>query len=66
MNTDSLEETIRDNAKGPAKASGDAGSVEQHPLKDQIEADRYLNSKKAAKAKGLGLKRTKLVPPGAE
>lgn len=62
---ESLEQTIRDNAAGPAKASGDSGSVEQHNLKDQIEADRYLASKAAAK-KGLGgLKRTKVIPPGA-
>jgi len=64
--TDDLEQTIRDNAKAPAKATGDSGSVEQHPLRDQIEADRYLNSKKAAKRKGLGVKLSKLVPPGAE
>ncbi len=59
-----LEQAIRDNAAGPAKASGDAGSVEQHRLKDQIEADRYLSSKEAAK-KGLGVRMTKVVPPGA-
>jgi hypothetical protein len=40
--------------------------MEQHPLRDQIEADRYLNSKKAARSKGSGLKFSKLVPPGAE
>ncbi len=46
--TPNLEQAIRDNAAGPAKAAGDSGSVEQHPLKDQIEADRYLASKDAA------------------
>jgi hypothetical protein len=39
-----IEDSIRTNAKGPAKASGDAGSVEQHKLTDQIEADCYLAS----------------------
>lgn len=63
---DDLDDTIRDNADGPAKASGDAGSVEQHKLSDQIAADRYLNSKKAARSKGLGLRLSKLVPPGSE
>ena len=62
---DDLEETIRDNAQGPAKASGDAGSMEQHSLQDQITADRYLNAKRAAKAKTLGLRVTKIIPPGA-
>ncbi len=59
-----LDDAIRDNAGGPKRASGDAGSVEQHSLKDQIEADRYLNSKNATKNKNLGVKITKLVPPG--
>lgn len=62
---DDLEQTIRDNASGPAKASGDSGSMEQHRLRDQIEADRYLNSKKATKSKSRGLRLSKLVPPGA-
>lgn len=63
---DELDETIRQNAQGPAKAAGDAGSVEQHSLPDQIEADRYLASKEAAKSKRRGLAFNKLVPPGAE
>ncbi len=61
-----LEQTIRDNAAGPAKASGDSGSVEQHPLRDQIEADRYLASRQAAAAPARSLRLTRLVPPGAE
>ena len=62
---DDLKDTIRDNAQGPAKATGNAGSVEQHKLSDQIEADRYLAAKEAAKAKRRGLVFNKLVPPGA-
>ena len=60
-----LEQSIRDNAAGPAKASGDSGSMEQHKLADQIAADRYLCAKDAAKSKSRGLRFTKLVPPGA-
>ncbi|MFN9970703.1 MAG: hypothetical protein ACK58T_12475 [Phycisphaerae bacterium] len=63
---DELDDTIRQNAQGPAKAAGDAGSVEQHKLSDQIAADRYLASKEAAKSKRRGLVLNKLVPPGAE
>ncbi len=63
--TPNLEQAIRDNAAGPAKAAGDSGSVEQHSLKDQIEADRYLASKNAAKKPGLGIKFAKIVPPGS-
>ncbi len=60
--SDDLEQQIRENAEGPAKASGDAGSVEQHKLTEQIEADRYLASKEAAKSKRRGLRFNKLVP----
>ncbi len=63
---ESLDSSIVDNAKGPAKASGDSGSMEQHSLPDQIAADRYLESKKAARRKGLGIGLKKLVPPGTE
>jgi len=61
-----LEQAILDNAAGPAKASGDAGSVEQHPLPDQIDADRYLASRQAAKSPAKAIRLIRLVPPGAE
>ncbi len=60
-----LEQTIRDSASGPAKASNETGSVEQHPLRDQIEADRYLASKEAAANPRKALRFTKISPPGA-
>ena len=59
------DQALRDAASQPAKASVDGQSVEQHPLKDQIEADRYLASKAAARKPGLGIKFAKIVPPGA-
>ena len=43
-----LTDTIQENAQRPAEVSGDSGSVKQHQLRDQMEADRYLNSKQAA------------------
>ena len=60
-----LAESIEENAKAPRRASGDEGSMEQHSLIDQIEVDRYLASKAAAKKKGLGLRRLRGIPPGA-
>ena len=59
-----LENSIRENAEGPKRAKGDSSEMEQHPLPDQIAADRYLESKNASR-KGLGMRVTKLVPPGA-
>ena len=64
MSDTSLEDAIRENATGPAKAAGDAGSVEQHSLTEQIEADRYLAAKQALQQQRRGLQFNKLVPPG--
>lgn len=61
---DTIQDAISENAQGPKRASGDSGSVEQHPLTEQIEADRYLSSKEAVKT-GLGVRMTRIVPPGA-
>ena len=61
---DDLTDTIRENASGPKSARGDSISLEQHSLTEQIEADRYLSSKQATKAKNLGLRIVKIVPPG--
>ncbi len=63
--TTPTELAIEQNAQGPKKAQGDAGSVEQHSLPDQVAADRYLASKRAMKSRMKGLQLTKLVPPGA-
>lgn len=62
---DDLEDQILENAKGPAKVSGDAGSVEGHRLTDLLEVARYKAAKKAAKSKNRGIRFSKLVPPGS-
>ena len=61
---DDLGNTIRESASNPKRASGDSGSVEQHSLTDQIAADKYLESKKASRSKGLGVKLVKISPGG--
>lgn len=65
---DDLQDTISDNAQGPASASGDSGSMRQHGLRDQIAADRYMAGKDAVAnrtKKTMGIRMVKLVPPGA-
>ncbi len=62
--TEELDTVIQENAAGPRKASGDSGSIEQHSLHDQIAADKYLESKKASRSKGLGVKLAKISPGG--
>ena len=62
---DDLEQTIRDNAAGPAGAEVDGTSVRQHDLREQIAADEYLKRKAAASNPFGSLVTTKIVPPGA-
>lgn len=60
-----IREAIEKNAIGPKSASSDAGSVQQHAIRDQIEADEYLARKAASRKKFRGFKFMKIVPPGA-
>jgi len=62
---DEMTDIIKRNAEGPAEAHGDAGGMKQHSLPDQIAADKYLESKRASRAKGLGIKLVKLAPGGS-
>jgi hypothetical protein len=63
MDENKIAKSIEENALGPKSVESDGQKVEQHSIADLIEADRYLNSKKAMK-KGIGVKISKLVPPG--
>ncbi len=63
--TENLEESIRRNAAGPKSAEVDGQKVEQHSLPDQIEADKYLASKKAMRSRNSGLKFSKMSHSGA-
>tara|TARA_R100000789_G_C2965953_1_gene139343 strand:- start:106 stop:300 length:195 start_codon:yes stop_codon:yes gene_type:complete len=52
---------IETTAAQPATVKGDAGEVQQHSLKDQIEADQYLNSKEGVdKTSHRGMRFNKL------
>jgi len=61
-----LDETIRENAEGPAEAEVDGVRVRQHPLDDLIKTDQYLATKTARTANpALAFTRVRIVPPGA-
>ena len=65
---DDLQDTISENAQGPAEARGDEGSMRQHPLPDQIAADKHIAAKSAlsdSTKKTIGVRLIGLVPPGA-
>jgi hypothetical protein len=61
-----IEDTIQENAKGPKRAKGDSGEIEQHSLTEQIEVARFSASTAAVKKKPFGLRRAKMIPPGAD
>ncbi len=61
-----IENAIRQNAEGPESAEEDGVRMKQHPLPDQIEADKYLATKEAASRNpAKAFTRVKIVPPGA-
>lgn len=60
-----IETAIKTAAAGPRKASGDAGSVEGHPLRELVEADRYTAAKEAARAGRTGIRVGRVAPGGA-
>ena len=62
---DDLNDDIRENAAGPAKASGDAGSVIQHKLTEPFAADKHLAGKDVVRKPNRGLRFNKIVPPSA-
>ncbi len=63
--SDDLDDTIQEAAEGPASVTTDAGTVTQHNLKDLIEADRYLASKRAAATRRRGVRVSRVVTGGA-
>ena len=60
-----LEDAIRRNASGPKSAQVDGQRVEQHPLSDLVQADRYLASKRAARGRYGGLRIMRMSHSGA-
>ena len=59
-----LGDTIRENAAGPKRVSGDAGSVEQHSPSELIEADKHAINKEALAKKNFGMTKVKIISPG--
>jgi hypothetical protein len=58
------DEKLRENMNSPKSAEIDGQKIEQHSLKEQIELDRYLESKKALR-RGLGLRIAKMKAGGS-
>lgn len=57
------DDILRRRAEQPKSAEIDGQKVEQHSLREQMELDRYLASKEAAK-RGHGFRITKMKAGG--
>ncbi len=67
MSTDAelIQSAISTNAKsGIASASNDSGSVTKMSIDEQIKAANYLAGKTASTKGNLGLRFSRIVPPG--
>jgi len=53
------------NSDKPKQAAVDGVTIAQHPLLDQIAADRYLSANVAAAKNHFGLRFGRIIPPDA-
>lgn len=63
MATD-LSDSIQESAAAPQRIVVDGVVSEEHPLRDQIAADRYLAGLAATRSAKKGFSIAKLSPPG--
>lgn len=61
-----LTELITETTEAPASVTTDGQSVTTQPLTALIEADKYLQSKKATRRPPFGVTFAKIVSPGAQ
>lgn len=60
-----ITDAIESNATGPKQVAADGVTVTQHSIADQIAAAKYVGATNAAANAPFGMKRARLVPPGA-
>ena len=66
MGDETIADAIKENALNPKVMESDEARIEEHPLQDQIDADRYLKGEEAVDAsKSRGLRFLKFKAPGA-
>jgi hypothetical protein len=56
---------IDSNANKPRRGKNEQGEFEQHPLKDQIAADRYVKEQSASDTPWKSMRHAQMRPPGA-
>lgn len=63
--SDEISDQIAENALQPQSVTIDGQTVSEHSLPDQIAAAKFLASQTDAQATGLGIRFSKIIPPGA-
>jgi len=64
---DDTQTIIENVLAAPREVKADGVEVEQQPLPDQIAAAKFLDCKTVTRKRGtLGVRLTKLVPPGGD
>lgn len=48
----------------PKRVSEGDQSVEHHSLREQIEAEKFANSKRVGRRPHLAIRTTRIIPPG--
>lgn len=59
-----MDQVLKQAVNNPLSANVDGQSISQHNLKDLIEFDRYMESKKASRGKKLGIRLFKVQRGG--
>ena len=62
--SDEVSDALKAAAQNPKRVRTDAGEVEAHDLREQIEADKYLAAKAAAATANRGLRFNRIIPGG--
>lgn len=59
-----MDQVLQQAVNNPLSATIDGQSISQHNLKDLIEFDKYMESKKASRGKKLGIRLFKVQRGG--
>jgi len=59
-----ISDQIDLNAQAPKRVTIDSNTAEQHPLQDQIAADKYIGSKAGVSKSNFGIKIGRFLQPG--
>jgi hypothetical protein len=63
-NENDLSDAIRESATAPRRTKVKSTEVEERDLGDLIKADQHLANKAASNRNHMGLRFTKIIPPG--